>query len=71
MSYIIDRFEGEFAICEDETGVMHDIKKTLLPANAVVGDCFEEINGAYVLDPQETVRRRETIRSKLESLWEE
>lgn len=71
MRYIVDRFEGEFAICEDETGAMHDIKKALLPANTAVGDCFEEINGAYVLDTQETARRRKAIRSKLESLWEE
>ncbi len=71
MSYIIDRFEGEFAICEDETGAMHNIKKALLPASAAAGDCLEEINGAYVLDPQETARRREAIRGKLEALWEE
>ncbi len=71
MSYIIDRFEGEFAICEDENGVMHDIEKALLPANAAAGDCFKERNGAYVLDSQETARRREAIRRKLNSLWEE
>ena len=27
MKYIIDRFEGDIAVCEDETGHTLDIKK--------------------------------------------
>jgi len=28
MKYIIDRFEGDMAVCEDETGKTVDIKKS-------------------------------------------
>ena len=31
MEFVIDRFEGEFAVLEDENGSFQNIKKSLLP----------------------------------------
>lgn len=71
MRYIIDRFEGEFAVCEDETGAMHDFKKAQLPPNVAEGDVLQSKDGGFVIDANQTARRRADIKRKLESLWEE
>lgn len=71
MNYTIDRFEGAFAICEDEAGVMQEIERALLPPDAAEGDLLRNEDGKFVIDAQATARRRAQIRKKLESLWEE
>lgn len=71
MRYIIDRFEGAFAVCEDESGIMHDIKKSLLPPNAAEGDVLQNQDDCFVIDAEQTQRRRAKIRKKLQSLWED
>ncbi len=38
MQLIIDRFEGELAVCEYEKGKTLDLPTALLPANAKEGD---------------------------------
>lgn len=38
MQLIIDRFEGEFAVCEYEKGKTLDLPTALLPADAKEGD---------------------------------
>ena len=70
MRYIIDRFEGSFAVCEDESRQMRDIEKSKLPKGAKEGDCLLENNGVYVLDSARTDQRRKRIQEKMEKLWE-
>lgn len=41
---IIDRFEGDYAVCEDEKLNMVNVKKTLIPADAPEG---AELNNNY------------------------
>ena len=63
---IIDRFEGEFAICEDN-GTMISIKTELLPKGCREGDKIVLENGVYkIIDNRED---RERIRKKMESLF--
>ena len=38
MQLIIDRFEGDFAVCEYEKGKTLDLPTALLPADAKEGD---------------------------------
>ena len=45
MKYIIDRFEGKWAVCEAEDGKMIDIEKSKLPKNARAGDVIVQENG--------------------------
>lgn len=46
---IIDRFEGEFAVCESDGGMI-DIKRSLLPDDAREGSVITQKNGKYVID---------------------
>lgn len=68
--YIIDRFEGDYAVCEDETKATFDIPKTLLPADAKAGDVLIPCSGSpgYEIDHKETARRREAARERLNRL---
>lgn len=59
MKYIIDRFENEFAICEDENKKMIEIKKEDLPLNAKEGDVLNLKDGTFSIDSEETKKTRE------------
>ena len=37
---IIDRFEGEYAVCEEESGSFRKLPKVFLPAGSREGDCL-------------------------------
>lgn len=61
--YIIDRFESEYAVCENiETEKMENILRTILPREAREGDILiiNDDNTA-VIDEEETRKRKERI----------
>lgn len=58
--YIIDRFEGEYAVCEHD-GEMVDIAKVFLPKNAKAGDVIAECDGKYMIDQKQTDERRKRV----------
>ena len=51
MVYIIDRFEGEYAVLEEESGAHKDVRRAILPKNAAEGDLlhFDGINYSCLL----------------------
>ena len=59
---IIDRFEGPYAICEDQEKKMFAISLNELPQGAKPGDVLQ-ISGAGELsvDQEETQRRRKKM----------
>jgi Protein of unknown function (DUF3006) len=71
MKYIIDRFEGDLAVCEAEDGKMVDIEKSRLPKNAEVGDVIVLENGHFRVDKKETDRRRKEIEDLMNELFED
>ena len=68
MKLIIDRFEGEYAVCEAEDE-MRNIAKIFLPKNASEGDVLVEKNGEYTIDYSETERRRKAVRDLQNKLF--
>lgn len=71
MTLIIDRFEGSFAVCEQENGSFITIPRFHLPKEAKEGDCIHYINNTYKVDEDETKARRIRIQEKMNSLWED
>lgn len=68
---IIDRFEGELAICEREDCSMTAIEKSRLPKGVRPGNILKiEEDGTIRLDAEEELRRREMIFRMQESLFE-
>ncbi|MCC8068590.1 MAG: DUF3006 domain-containing protein [Ruminococcus sp.] len=66
---IIDRFEGEYAILEDNN-YHYEIKRSELPHNCKEGDVIVTKDGFYTIDVQQTKLRREAILKLQRTLWE-
>lgn len=61
---IIDRFEGDFAVCETESLEFVNIPKKALPENAVEGDVI-----TVKIDGDETRERKKRIDGLMNSLF--
>lgn len=71
MKYIIDRFEGNYAICENEDKKFVNIPKYKLPLEASEGDCLLLTeHGTYIIDQESKEKRKEIIRKKMNRLFE-
>lgn len=70
MKYIIDRIGPEIAVCETEDGGMIKLRAAELPMGAREGDVLKWEPEGWKVDREETERRRERVRRKLESLIE-
>lgn len=68
----IDRFEGRFAVCETENRMTVHILKVDVPEKAQEGDILVrgDENQLWTVDTEETESRREAMRNKLNSLFE-
>ena len=70
MEVIVDRFEGDFAVCEDrDTGEMVDFKRDDLPQNAKEGSILQYSNGKFELDSKQEQEVSERIKQKMDNLW--
>nr|WP_314460570.1 DUF3006 domain-containing protein [uncultured Clostridium sp.] len=68
MQYIIDRIERNIVICEEESGSKVKFSLEDIPKEAREGDVLLNINGAFQIDGEETDRRRQKMREKLNRL---
>lgn len=69
MRYVIDRFEGDYAVCEDENKEIINIERTKIPSEAKEGDVLVQIENGICLDIDETNRRKENIQRLMDDLW--
>ena len=59
---IIDRFEGDFAVCEDSEKEIHqNIRKEFIEDGAKEGDVIALFESFYMIDHAQTKKRREEI----------
>jgi hypothetical protein len=70
MKLIIDRFEGEYAICETEDGKIINIKRNVIPEDAVEGDVLIYAEGNYTIDNEANDKRKKHIEKLMDDLWE-
>ena len=70
MDYIIDRFEGDFAVCQNfSTSKFQNIKKSDIPKNAKEGDIITFENNIFLIDEAKNQKRQNEINSKFNSIW--
>lgn len=67
MRYIIDRFEGRFAVCEAEDKSMTNILISSLPEGCIEGSVIETGPDGYILIDNSHERNR--IREKMKKLF--
>ncbi|MFA5523435.1 MAG: DUF3006 domain-containing protein [Tissierellales bacterium] len=70
MRLTVDRFEGEFVICEKEDGTMVDINRDLLPDEVKEGDVLLIDGDVITVDKESTLERKERIKKLMDDLWE-
>ncbi|MCI8441619.1 MAG: DUF3006 domain-containing protein [Provencibacterium sp.] len=68
--YAVDRFEGEYAVCEGPDGGMHNFVRVELPRGTREGDVLLLEETGWKIDRQQTAERREKARALFESLLE-
>lgn len=69
MRVIIDRFEGDFVVCEKEDRKMIDIQKAKIPVDAKEGDVLEIDNDQITIDVAATKKRKQDIENLIKSMW--
>ncbi len=68
--FVLDRIEGNTAICENmENCEIIEIDKNLIEGSAKEGDVLIFKNGKYSIDAEKTLTKKEEINEKIEKLW--
>lgn len=69
--FVIDRFEGEYAVAFNTENDDRErrIPRVLLPAGAQPGDCFDRLDGEYRLNREESEKRRAQRDAELNNLY--
>lgn len=65
---IIERFEGESAVLEEDSGGHIDVPKGQLPEDAHEGDVLEQSETGFIIRKDLTDERRERITGKQKKL---
>lgn len=71
LQLVIDRFEGEFAVCENRKNrEMVNIKISKLPIQAKEGDILILKNNKFEIDEQERINIESKIQEKVKNIFE-
>lgn len=70
MEVIVDRFEGDFAICENSNREMMNIHKDKLPKNVKEGDVLTISEDIITINPKKRKAREERIQNLMDDLWD-
>ena len=70
MRLIVDRIEGNLAVCEKSDKSMVDIELKKLPKNVRAGDVLIEKAGKYEFDLTETEKRKKRVQALMDELFE-
>lgn len=71
MKVVIDRFEGDFAVCEKDDRSILNINRRDVPIDAKEGDVLNVDGDDINIDTDETSKRKEMVRLLTENIWEE
>ena len=69
MKITIDRFEGEYAVCEVETGKFIDVPKADIPKGAKEGDILSKADNGYRIEKAETEAKKDEIKKRMNRLF--
>ncbi|MDN6196217.1 MAG: DUF3006 domain-containing protein [Atopostipes suicloacalis] len=71
MEVIVDRFEGDYAVCETENREMKDIPKEKLPKGVKEGDVLVITDEGISIHPAKRKEREQRINDLMNDLWED
>ena len=68
--YIVDRFEGDYAILETESSTLINVNKNDIIGEVREGDLLIKKNNSYYIDKEKTEIRKNKINDIMKGLWE-
>ena len=68
-TYIVDRFEGEYIILENNKGELFDVLKTSVESGVKEGDYLVKTGDYFTIDIEETKKRKEKIHDMMKGMW--
>lgn len=71
MFYIVDRIEENIIVLQDENGYMINLNKNNVDGNVKEGDCLRKENNRFLLDKEETKKRKIRIDKLMKGMWED
>lgn len=71
MKLIVDRFEGNYALCEKEDGTIMNVEKDRLPKGVKEGDVLILEGESIFIDNNVTLERKKYIEELIEDIWDE
>lgn len=69
-TFIVDRIEEDYAVCEMENRKMIDIKLTQINGNIKDGDVLVYSDGFYKVDKELTDKRKDEAKNLVEGMWD-
>jgi Protein of unknown function (DUF3006) len=71
MKVVIDRFEGDFVVCEKEDRTMLNINKRDVPVDSKEGDVLDIDGDIIKIDSAETRKRKKSVQELSDNLWQD
>ncbi len=69
MKVTIDRFEGEYAVCEREDRTMLNIERSKVPKDSKEGDILIVVGDSITIDKAASANRRDEVKRLMNDLW--
>ena len=69
MKLVVDRFEGNFAVCEKDDRTMISIEKKKLPEEVKEGDVLLVEGNVFIIDERETASHKAEAKKLMDELW--
>lgn len=66
---VVDRFEGNYAVCEDKNGEMINIDRSEIPEEAKEGTVLKIEGDRIEIDHSETTERKNRMLEFIEAIW--
>lgn len=70
MKVIIDRFEGNYAVCEKEDRTMINIERNKIPIESKEGSVLLVTEDEIAIDDEGTISRKKDIEELTKDLWQ-
>ena len=67
-TYVLDRYEGSYAVLTDSFGKTYDVLRDELPNDVREGDLLTENEGIYIYDEKLTAEKREKLQQLSDEL---
>ncbi len=69
MRVVVDRFEGDYAVCEKEDRTMINVERKKLPSGVKEGDVLLIERDYITIDIGHTDTRRNEVEKLMDELW--